>query len=385
MAGRSKIYKDLGIEPVINAHGHPTAIGGNNPSKVVKEAMEDASLDYVKMSELVKISGERISEMLNVPFAMVTPGCSAALSLGAAACITRNNEGVIEQLPDVTGLPNEFIIQKQLRVSYDKAVTVPGGVLIEVGNEEGTSEKDIEEAINENTAGIHYLAGGLYDDPNEREQRTDIVAFNKLTKLSQRNNIPLLIDAAGQVYPTNRLSHYAQNGADLVGYGGKYFEGINTSGLLVGANEHLMRLAYRLSFVGFEFEHTRVFGRSIKMDRQTVIGTYVALQEWLKMDHESRLAEYENRINTIRDEIANLPGVTVADFPDKGMVEGLRLTLDKSVARLSAEQLENSLKNGQPIIHLRTDSVSDSLIIRIQTVDSGDEQLILKRLQEELG
>ena len=211
------------------------------------------------------------------------------------------------------------------------------------------------------------------------------MAFNKLTKLSQRNYIPLLIDAAGQVYPTNRLSHYAQNGADLVGYGGKYFEGLNTSGLLVGANEHLMRLAYRLSFVGFEFEHTRVFGRSIKMDRQTVIGTYVALQEWLKMDHESRLAEYENRINTIRDEIANLPGVTVADFPDKGMVEGLRLTLDKSVARLSAEQLENSLKNGQPIIHLRTDSVSDSLIIRIQTVDSGDEQLILKRLQEELG
>ena len=385
MAGRSKIYKDLGIKPIINAHGHPTDIGGNNPSKVVKEAMEDASLDYVKMSELVKISGERVSGMLNVPFAMVTPGCSAALSLGAAACITRNNEDDIEQLPDVTGLPNEFIIQKQLRVSYDKAVTVPGGVLIEVGNEEGTSEKDIEEAINENTAGIHYLAGGLYDDPNEREQRLDIVAFNKLIKLSQRNNIPLLIDAAGQVYPTNRLSHYAQNGADLVGYGGKYFEGLNTSGLLVGANEHLMRLAYRLSFVGFEFEHTRVFGRSIKMDRQTVIGTYVALQEWLKMDHESRLAEYENRINTIRDEIANLPGVTVADFPDKGMVEGLRLTLDKGVARLSAEQLDNSLKNGQPIIHLRTDSVSDSLIIRIQTVDSGDEQLILKRLQEELG
>ncbi|PZC44874.1 MAG: L-seryl-tRNA(Ser) seleniumtransferase [Chloroflexi bacterium] len=385
MAGRSKIYKDLGIKPVINAHGHPTAIGGNNPSKVVKAAMEDASLDYVKMSELVKVSGERIAEMLNVPFAMVTPGCSAALSLGAAACITRNNEEAIEQLPDVTGLPNEFIIQKQLRVSYDKAVTVPGGVLIEVGNEDRTTEKDIEESINENTAGIHYLAGGLYDDPDEREQRTDIVAFNKLTKLAQRNNIPLLVDAAGQVYPTNRLSLYAQNGADLVGYGGKYFEGLNTSGLLVGANEHLIRLAYRLSFVGFEYEHTRVFGRSIKMDRQTVIGTFVALQEWLKMDHESRLAQYENRLNKIRYEIANLPGVTVADFPDKGMVEGLRIMIDKNASRLSADELQESLKNGDPIIHLRTDTVANSLIIRIQTVDDGDEHLILKRLQEELG
>ena len=345
--------------------------------------MEDASLDYVKMSELVKISGERIAEMLNVPFAMVTPGCAAALSLGAAACITRNNENDIEKLPDVTGLPNEFI--KQLRVSYDKAVTVPGGILIEVGNEKSTTEKDIEEAINENTAGIHYLAGGLYDDPHEREQRTDIVAFNKLTKLAQRNDIPLLIDAAGQVYPTDRLSHYAQNGADLVGYGGKYFEGLNTSGLLVGANKHLMHLAYRLSFVGFEYEHTRVFGRSIKMDRQTVIGTFVALQEWLKMDHESRLAKYENRLNKIRNEIANLPGLTVADFPDKGMVEGLRLIIDKNVAKLSAHELEEALKNGDPIIHLRTDTVPDSVIIRIQTVDDGDEHLILNRLQEELG
>lgn len=385
MTGRSKIYKDLGIKPVINAHGHPTAIGGNNPSKIVKEAMEDSSLDYVKMSELVEISGQRIADMLNVPFAMVTPGCSAALSLGAAACMTRNNEDKIEQLPDTTDLPNEFIIQKQLRVSYDKAVTVPGGVLIEVGDDTGTSEKDIEAAISETTAGIHYLAGGLYDDPDEREQRTDIVAFNKLIKLAQRNDIPLLIDAAGQVYPTNRLSHYAQNGADLVGYGGKYFEGLNTSGLLVGANEHLMRLAYRLSFVGFEYEHTRVFGRSIKMDRQTVIGTFVALQEWLKMDHESRLAKYENRLNKIRNKIANLPGLTVADFPDKGMVEGLRLIIDKNVAKLSAHLLEEALKNGDPIIHLRTDGVPDSLIIRIQTVDDGDEHLILNRLQEELG
>ena len=385
MAGQSKIYKTLGIKPVINAHGHPTAIGGNNPSRIVKEAMEDASLDYVKMSELVEVSGERIAEMLNVPFAMVTPGCSAALSLGAAACITRNNEDDIEQLPDVTGLPNEFIIQKQLRVSYDKAVTVPGGKLIEVGNEQNTTEKDIEEAINEKTAGIHYLAGGLYDDPSEREQRTDIVAFNKLVKLAHRNKLPLLIDAAGQVYPTDRLSHYAQNGADLVGYGGKYFEGLNTSGLLLGANKHLMRLAYRLSIVGFEYEHTRVFGRSIKMDRQTVVGTFVALQEWLKMDHESRLANYEARLNKIRDEIAKLPGITVADFPDKGMVEGLRLIIDKKSCNLSADELQDLLENGEPIIHLRTDNVPDSVIIRIQTVDDGDEQLILKRLQEELG
>ena len=90
-------------------------------------------------------------------------------------------------------------------------------------------------------------------------------------------------------------------------------------------------------------------------------------------------------LNKIRDEIAKLPGITVADFPDKGMVEGLRLIIDKKACNLSADELQDLLENGEPIIHLRTDNVPDSVIIRIQTVDDGDEQLILKRLQEELG
>ena len=67
------------------------------------------------------------------------------------------------------------------------------------------------------------------------------------------------------------------------------------------------------------------------------------------------------------------------------MVEGLRLIIDKKSCNLSADELQDLLENGEPIIHLRTDNVPDSVIIRIQTVDDGDEQLILKRLQEELG
>ena len=141
MTGRSEIMKELGIAPIINAHGHPTTIGGNNPSETVRAAMDDAARDYVKMSELVEVTGDRIAEMLDVPAAMVTPGAAAALALGAAACITRNHPDRMEQIPDTTGMPNEFIIQRQLRVIYDKALTIPGGVLVEVGEEDGTTEE----------------------------------------------------------------------------------------------------------------------------------------------------------------------------------------------------------------------------------------------------
>ncbi len=375
--------RELGIEPIINAHGHPTTIGGNNPSEVVKAAIDDASLDYVKMSELVEVSGDRIAEMLDVRAAMVTPGCAAALALAAAACITRDHSDRMEQIPDTTGMPNEFIIQRQLRVIYDKALTIPGGVLVEVGDEDGTTEAHIEAAINERTAGIHYLAGGLYDDPDERETRRDIIPFRRLVDLAHSNNLPLVVDAAGQVYPTDRLSLYARGGADLVGYGGKYFEGLNTSGLLLGANEELVHMAYRHSFIGFEYEHARMFGRSMKMDRQTVVATYVALREWLTTDHEARLTGYEERLSThVRPALSGLPGVTVRDFPARGLLEGLRVVVDPLVAGMTAADLEHELAEGNPRIHVRTDEVADSFVIRIQTVGEGDEVIIAERIRQ---
>jgi L-seryl-tRNA(Ser) seleniumtransferase len=383
MTGRSEMFAELGLKPIINAHGHPTTIGGNNPSTTVKAAMEDVSGQYVKMSELVEVTGDRIAEMLGVPAAMVTPGCASALALGAAACITRNHPDRMEQIPDTTGMPNEFIIQRQLRVIYDKALTIPGGVLVEVGEDDGTSEAHIEAAITERTAGIHYLAGGLYDDPEERETRSDIVPFRRLVELAHSHDLPLIVDAAGQVYPTERLSLYARGGADLVGYGGKYFEGLNTSGLLLGANEELVHMAYRHSFIGFEYEQARMFGRSMKMDRQTVIATYVALREWLTTDHEARLTGYEARLDAhVRPVLTALPGVTVSDFPDRGLLEGLRVTVDASVAGMSAADVEHQLAEGSPSIHVRVDEVPDSFIIRIQTVDEGDETVIAERIRQ---
>ena len=383
MTGRSEIMRELGIAPIINAHGHPTTIGGNNPSEAVRAAMDDAARDYVKMSELVEVTGERIAEMLDVPAAMVTPGAAAALALGAAACITRNHPDRMEQIPNTTGMPNEFIIQRQLRVIYDKALTIPGGVLVEVGEEDGTTEAHIEAAITDRTAGIHYLAGGLYDDPDERETRTDIVPFRRLVELAHSHDLPLIVDAAGQVYPTDRLSLYARGGADIVAYGGKYFEGLNTSGLMLGANKELVHMAYRHSFIGFEYEHARMFGRSMKMDRQTVVATYVALREWLTTDHEARLTGYEERLTAnVRPTLADLPGIELRDFPDRGMLEGLRVVVDPAVAGMTAVELEHQLAEGSPRVHVRTDEVPDSVIIRIQTVDDGDEVIIAERIRQ---
>ncbi|MDA1189107.1 MAG: hypothetical protein O2854_05450, partial [Chloroflexi bacterium] len=165
MRKTGKLIEELGLTPVINALGHPTTIGGNTPSPSVQAAMQDILTDYVEMGELMEAVGERIAEMLGVEAALVTSGAAAALAVGAAAAMTGNDTAKMEQLPDTTGLPNEFVIQRQLRVIYDKAIEIAGGKLVEVGEEDGTTEEHITSAINSNTAGIHYLAGGLYDNP----------------------------------------------------------------------------------------------------------------------------------------------------------------------------------------------------------------------------
>ena len=147
----------------------------------------------------------KISEMLGVERSLVTSGCSAALAVGAAACMTGDDPEKIKQIPDVTGMPNEFIIQKQLRVRYDRCMTIPGGKLVEIGNEQGTSPEDLEAAIGPNTAGVNYLAPG---------NQPGALSIEEVIRIAHSHNVPVIVDAAGQVYPTDLLSKYVKMGAD---------------------------------------------------------------------------------------------------------------------------------------------------------------------------
>ena len=89
--------------------------------------------------------------------------------------------------------------------------------------------------------------------------------------------MPVLIDAAGEVYPPEKMSKYVKMGADLVGYGGKYFGGFNSSGLLLGKKE-LIKAARLHTFMGYETITGHLpIGRGLKLDRQEIIGTYVAV------------------------------------------------------------------------------------------------------------
>ena len=366
------IYEELGVRPVLNAAGNMTLLGGNTPSSTIHALMDESEEYYVNMSELIASVGEKIADMLGVEAATVTSGCAAALTLGAAACMTGSDSEKIERIPDVTGMPHEFIIQRQLRLKYDRCMTLPGGKLVEVGDPQETRPEHIEAAIGPNTAAIHYLAPG---------QSPGALPLEEVIRIGHSHDIPIIVDAASQVYPTENLSKYAKMGADLVAYGAKYFGAVNSSGMLTGRKD-LVAAARSQGFADFELSPLRTFGRPMKLDRQEVVAVYAALREWLSMNHEDRFAFYEARLSALRADLMGLPNVELSDYPDQGPVDGLRITVDAEKAGKTAEEIADELRAGNPSIWVRDFDQVGCFIIRMPTLKEGGEKIIAERLKE---
>jgi len=363
-----RIYEELGVRPVINATGgHMTRLGGSILSPKVSQAMQEANRYYVDMKELLDRSGQIIAELLGAEAAYVTSGCCAALALGTAACMAGSDPAKMERLPDTRGVRYEVIIQKRLRSKYDRCVTVSGAKLVEVGDESGTRPEQIEAAIGDKTAAIHYLAPGRGDG---------VVPLEEVIRIGKRHGVPIIVDAAAQVYPVENLRKYPAMGADLVCYGAKYFGAPNSSGSLCGRKD-LVEAAALHGFIGFETTPHRTFGRPMKLDRQEIIAVVVALREWMTMDHQARFESYERRVRNLQRELEGIPNIEVT--PQGSPVTGLNITVDEKVLGKTAAEIVNALQEGTPSIRVR--SQADTITISAVTIMDGDELVIADRLK----
>ncbi|HJO82001.1 MAG TPA: hypothetical protein QF520_06325 [SAR202 cluster bacterium] len=369
----ASIFEELNVRPVLNAQGNRTLLGGGTPSETVRALMDDSEEFYVNLGELMDSVGHRIADMLGVEAALVTSGCSAALAVGAAAIISGDDPANIERIPDTTGLRSEILIQRQLRVRYDRCMTIPGGKLVEIGDEDGTTVDQLDAAIGPETAAIHYLAPG--------DRNAGALPIETVIEVGHAHDVPIIVDAAGQVYPTDLLSSYVKMGADLVAYGAKYFGAVNSSGMLTGRKD-LVDIARTHSFIGFEDSGLRSFGRPMKVDRQEVVAVYGALHEWLTMNHEDRFAAYEIRISSLRSDLAGIDGVKLSDYPSDGPAEGLFIEVDADVVGKTAAEVIEELRKGNPSIWVREHQDDNGLAVRMLTLKQDSEEIIARRLRE---
>ena len=145
--GRGTTSRELGVRPFINAAGTYTAMTSSLMPPEVMEAINYASKHYVMLDELNDRVGERIAALVKCEAAMVTSGAASALTLGTAAVLTGTDRQKIANLPNLTGMKSEVIIQKSHRFGYDHAVRNCGARMVEV-----ETRDELERAINDKTA-----------------------------------------------------------------------------------------------------------------------------------------------------------------------------------------------------------------------------------------
>ena len=100
-----------------------------------------------------------------------------------------------------------------------------------------------------------------------------------MAPIAKAQGVPILVDAAAEILTIPNV--HLQHGATLVGYsGGKCLRGPQTAGLLLGRKD-LVKAAW----VHSAPHHG--FARGYKVGKEEAIGMLMAVEMWVKRDHDA--------------------------------------------------------------------------------------------------
>src|SRR6202451_1957595 len=270
-------YEELGVTTAINANGTMTVLGGSLPHPELEAVMTMAGRHFVSIPELEVAAGKRIAEMLKLPggyTALVTSGAAAAIQSGLAGILTGGNEALIRQLPDLTGMKSEVIIQKSHRNPFDHQLRSTGIKLVVIETAE-----ELRTAVNERTAMVHFA-----NFVNAAGQ----IKVDEWVRLAKQYNVPCMNDAAADTPPVSHLWDYTNMGYDLVTFsGGKAIRGPQCAGLLIGRKDMVANALLNNS------PHEDTLGRSQKVGKEEIVGMVKALELYLKEDHDALAKEWQ--------------------------------------------------------------------------------------------
>ncbi|HVN20515.1 MAG TPA: aminotransferase class V-fold PLP-dependent enzyme [Dongiaceae bacterium] len=328
-------YDELGVSTVINCEGTMTMLGGSILRPELEAVMAMAGRHFVSIPELEVAAGKRIAEMLKLPdgySALVTSGAAAAIQSGLAGILTGDNEALIRQIPDLTGMKSEVIIQKSHRNPFDHQLRNTGVKLIEV-----ETADQVRQAIGDRTAMMHFSNFANADGQ---------VKVDEWVKLAKQYNVPCMNDAAADTPPVSHLWDYANMGYDLITFsGGKAMRGPQCAGLLIGRKD---LVAYALLN---NSPHEDTIGRSQKVGKEEIIGMVKALELYLKEDHDALAHEWQSRLERISQELTKIPGVSTEFFtPDiANHVPHMRISWDSRVS-IAPKDVSTALRSSKPSI-----------------------------------
>jgi len=215
---------------------------------------------------------------------------ASAITIGTAGILTGMDEEKVKQIPDLTGMKSEVIIQKSHRIVYDHAIRNCGVKIVEV-----MTRKELEKAINDKTAMMWFFNGNNYVGEIKDEEFVEI---------AKKHGIPTFNDCAADVPPVENLWKYTDMGFDLVTFsGGKGLRGPQSAGLLTGKKKYIDAARLHAPPRG------NTIGRGMKVNKEEVLGMLATIESYIARDHQKDWDLWEMQIDTIVKAVSDIPGV----------------------------------------------------------------------------
>jgi L-seryl-tRNA(Ser) seleniumtransferase len=371
------IYQELGIEPLINADGNATLVGGSIMPPEVMEAMAAASRYFVDIPQLHQAAGRRLAELIGVEAAHVCACASAGITLMAAACMTGTDPAKIARLPDTFGLRNKFLVHSSHRNPFDHAVHITGGEFLEISADADELQRNLRDDV---AAVYHTFA---YFCPGEA------LPLKQTARIAHRAGVPVIVDAAAQLPPVGNLSRFLQEGADLVVFsGGKAIRGPQSSGLILGRRDLVQACVMNNS------PNVTCIGRGMKTGKEEIVGLVRAVELYLHKDHAAEKEVWERRVAYLADALPAIEGLHAERrLPDGigGLAPYLSVFWDVTALGVTAQGAAKRLREGTPpiavqVVDAQVPGVSyPQLWLRVHTLREGEEVVVARRLREVLA
>ncbi len=394
------IYERLDVSTIINAAGWLTRLGGSLMPPEVVAAMEEAGHAYVDMSELQARAGAVIARLTGAEAGLVTAGASAALTLAAAACLTRLDVRRMDAMPDLPGPPDEIVMLRAQRNWYDRAFRVAGARIVEVGlgdaavgsGVRGVEPWELEGAITERTAAVAYVAG-----------RQEPLSLERVVQVAHPRGVAVILDAAAQLPPASNLGRFVGMGVDLVAFsGGKAIRGPQGTGILCGRRDLIAAAALQMldmdglpeTWAPAQSREHRIgfphhgLGRGFKVSKEEIVGLVVALERYAALDQEAERATWTAKLEVILKAVRDLPHVRgcLRTAHETGRFPLLEIRLDEGPLGRTALQVVRALWTTQPRVAVGERLAPEGvLVIAAQALRDGQEHLVASRLRDVLA
>lgn len=394
------IYEDLGIEPIINASGAVTRLGGAPMSSAVLAAFCEAAQESVPIEQLQAAASKAIATATGAEAGLVTAGAAAALTLGTAAILARYDLGRMDRLPNCEGFPNEFVVAREHRNSYDHAVRAAGARLVEIGFHEILSGAGVrraeaweyEAAFGPRTAGVLYVMIAGAQPPLE-----------EVVRRAHAHHLPVLVDAAAELPPRANLRALVASGADLVAFsGGKGVRGPQATGILCGRRELIGSAALQMLDMDDHwqlwnapnelFDRDKLagmprhgIGRGYKVAKEQIVALLVALKQFASGEYDRELAGFRERLNTIVAALVDSSAICRIEQDHAECLPILEIKIDERALGRTAFDVCRALRAGSPPCYVGHVGLPEGkLLINPLHLNDRRGAELARRLREEL-